>query len=521
MVHHWLPVKGSFEFADGETPPRHRHPNLGYKDKLAVLAATSKAASTTLQALAGCASHIGKCGATPASITTDITMPIMPPLILWATRVGEAALSQVDNVQDPRPADKFGGPQDNDRLDEVGLGNGTQPKVEGKRAWSQWACALMCASRAADGCCSYKDDSGSCEFLPGSPTRTTETGWTQAQCVPGFGTAKCTPWSPGRCAGAKPEPASPGLPVWELIWEDHFDSETCVPDMSGVLRPSPEFWSAEIGYKRGKELQWYQPKNAECKDGALIITAKRERQAWEKPQGPQCQVVNWDSNEQPLDKISCAVCAPPYFQYYNPCDLVRNDDSGGPACDCSESAEFTSASLMTRGKKEFSYGLFELRAKIDTRPGAWSSWWAVGDFDYVPWPKNGEIDIMDAFQRMVKASVIHAGESGLPSSAIQHAGARMIDREWEKYYHTWQLEWDEDFIEIRIDGEVILKLDLSVADSKRTSWPNPFTEGKKFFMILNLAVGGHSGGDASLTQFPSQLHVDYIRVYQKKGTTAS
>lgn len=28
--------------------------------------------------------HIGKCGATLASITTDITMPIMPPLILLA-----------------------------------------------------------------------------------------------------------------------------------------------------------------------------------------------------------------------------------------------------------------------------------------------------------------------------------------------------------------------------------------------------------------------------------------------------
>lgn len=27
-----------------------------------------------------------------------------------------------------------------------------------------------------------------------------------------------------------------------------------------------------------------------------------------------------------------------------------------------------------------------------------------GDFDFVPWPKNGEIDILDAFQRMVKAS---------------------------------------------------------------------------------------------------------------------
>ncbi|CAE7560144.1 bglA [Symbiodinium sp. CCMP2592] len=252
MVHHRLPVKGSFEFADGETPPRHRHPNLGGKDVI-----TRLSCRTPISTVSACSCvqqrHIGKCGATPASITTDITMPIMPPLILWA--VGEAVLSQVDNLQDPRPADKFGGPQDTDRLDEVGLGNGTQPKVEGKRAWSQWACALMCASRAAEGCCSYKDDSGSCEFLPGSPARTTETGWTQAQCIPGFGTAKCTPWSAGRCgrAGAKPEPASPGLPVWELIWEDHFDSETCVPDTSGVLRPSPEFWSAEIGYKRGKD----------------------------------------------------------------------------------------------------------------------------------------------------------------------------------------------------------------------------------------------------------------------------
>ena len=31
-------------------------------------------------------------------------------------------------------------------------------------------------------------------------------------------------------------------------------------------------------------------------------------------------------------------------------------------------------------------------------------WKNEGDFDFVPWPKNGEIDILDAFQRMVKAS---------------------------------------------------------------------------------------------------------------------
>ena len=149
----------------------------------------------------------------------------------------------------------------------------------------------------------------------------------------------------------------------------------------------------------------------------MIITAKRERQAWEKPQdgeaenrqrqtpeghgqhafaaqGPQCQVVNWDSSEQPLDNMSCAAltrvhgasgtvalrCHEVLFvllhifstttlatwcghlvakalergvQVEALCwQIPRNDDSGGPACDCSESAEFTSASLMTRGKKD-------------------------------------------------------------------------------------------------------------------------------------------------------------------------
>ena len=38
----------------------------------------------------------------------------------------------------------------------------------------------------------------------------------------------------------------------------------------------------------------------------------------------------------------------------------------------------------------------------------------------------------EAFQGMVKASVMHAGESGLPSEAIQHAAAIMTTPEWEE-----------------------------------------------------------------------------------------
>ncbi|CAJ1426407.1 unnamed protein product [Effrenium voratum] len=407
---------------------------------------------------------------------------------------------------------------------------------------NEWACALMCASHGEDGCCTYKDnsqhvgdendgdnfeeDTGLCEFRPGfagieealaSPSAANGSqpgAWTSAQCIASYGTSKCAAWRRGKCVakGQELQTASKGLPIWDLVWEDHFDRLTCVPDGQGVLRPNPQFWTSEIGYKRGKESQWYQPQNVECREGALVITARREKLA----PGNKCEVKGHPDGQK-LDADACDVCGPPGFHYGEPCDLVLED--GSPACDCAGSAEYTSGSIMTQGKQEFSYGMLEMRAKIDTRPGAWSSWWAIGDFENVPWPKNGEIDIMDAFQGMLKASVIHAGENGLPSGAVFHAAARLLDAEWQKHFHTWTLEWDKDFVIIRVDRQELLKLDLSVADPVRTTWPNPFTSDKKFFMILNLAVGGHTGGDASLSEFPTTLEVDYIKYYQKKGRT--
>ena len=38
-----------------------------------------------------------------------------------------------------------------------------------------------------------------------------------------------------------------GLPVWDLVFEDHFDRLTCVPDRNGILRPNPLSWTPEIG----------------------------------------------------------------------------------------------------------------------------------------------------------------------------------------------------------------------------------------------------------------------------------
>ena len=82
------------------------------------------------------------------------------------------------------------------------------------------------------------------------------------------------------------------------------------------------------------------------------------------------------------------------------------------------------------------------------------------------------------------------------------------------------MEWDTEFVSLSVDRKEIMRLDLSVANPERTTWPNPFTsESKKFFLILNLAVGGSSGGDPSESDFPVKLEVDYVKYFRKKSRT--
>jgi len=62
-------------------------------------------------------------------------------------------------------------------------------------------------------------------------------------------------------------------------------------------------------------------------------------------------------------------------------------------------------------------------------------------------------------------------------------------QDWERHYHTWTMEWDKDFITISVDRQEVLRLDLSVADPVRTSWPNPFTNGKKWLGFKGRGTG--------------------------------
>jgi len=84
------------------------------------------------------------------------------------------------------------------------------------------------------------------------------------------------------------------------------------------------------------------------------------------------------------------------------------------------------------------------------------------------------------------------------------------DSGWSSRFHLWEYNWNDDSAFIYMDGELLNSIDLDVAQEGDY---NPFRS-HDHYMLINLAIGGNSGGDPSQTEFPMYYEVDYVRVYQ-------
>ena len=246
---------------------------------------------------------------------------------------------------------------------------------------------------------------------------------------------------------------------YQLVWSDEFNTDG---------RPDPKRWAYETGFIRNNELQLYQPENAFCKDGLLIIEARREREV-----NPNYEAGSLDWTKSRPE------------------------------------AEYTSASLTTRGITNWKYGRIEMRGRFDGGAGLWPEFWMMGDRN---WPWNGEIDILESWQGMLNANVIWAGKTpGYSKASSQRRPiASFGDPAWTSKFHTWRLDWDENHIAIFVDDMLLNEVQINKAANGDGS--NGFKD--PHYMILNLAVGGTAGGDPFATQFPARFEVDWVRVYQ-------
>ncbi|VBB43759.1 conserved exported hypothetical protein [uncultured Paludibacter sp.] len=254
---------------------------------------------------------------------------------------------------------------------------------------------------------------------------------------------------------------------WKLVWKDEFD-------VNGKL--NDEYWNFEHGFVRNNEAQWYQEENTSCKNGILIIEARHEKKA---NSNYQVGSNNWRKNR--------------------------------------EFADYTSSSINTRGKKEFLYGRFEIRARIDTLEGLWPAIWTLGVEGQ--WARNGEIDIMECYPINGTSHILANVATGTEKEYVAKWDSKTIpvknfvdkDKNWIKKFHIWRMDWDKDYIRLFLDDELLNT--VSVEKMKNPDGSQPFHQ--PHYILLNLAIGGNNGGDPSHTKFPSRYEIDYVRVYQK------
>ena len=177
---------------------------------------------------------------------------------------------------------------------------------------------------------------------------------------------------------------------------------------------------------------------------------------------------------------------------------------------------YTSARLKSQGLFSFQYGRIEARMKLPESQGMWPAFWLLGDNIATDrWPACGELDIMehiDGSNPPIRGagpgydwvqSSVHGTklDGGAPYTATGFSAAG---------WHRYGMIWTKGRIQYYIDDPSQV-YETFTAATQTGVWP--FDSGPQF-ILLNLAVGGSWPGLPNLTTvFPSQMLVDYVRIY--------
>ncbi|ESU31068.1 hypothetical protein G3A_18585 [Bacillus sp. 17376] len=183
--------------------------------------------------------------------------------------------------------------------------------------------------------------------------------------------------------------------------------------------------------------------------------------------------------------------------------------------------DYTSAKLKTKGLFSKKYGRYEIKAKLPTGKGLWPAIWMLPEEDkYGTWAASGEIDIMESWgsRPHTVAGTIHYGE-GWPNNKYTGKEFELPENRGIDKWHTYALEWEPGELRWYVDGELYQTQNKWYSKGKDNaanfSYPAPFDQ--EFYLVMNLAVGGWFDGEPDeTTKFPSQMEVDYVRVYDLK-----
>ena len=280
-------------------------------------------------------------------------------------------------------------------------------------------------------------------------------------------------------------------PRWRLVWSDEFDGTEL--DRTKWI-PERSCWGGG-----NNERQCYTDRrvNIQVSDGQLRLIARKER--FRGPDRP-----------------------PEIATRPNP-DVTQR---------------YTSGKVRTLGLHAWKYGRIEFRARPPKGQGTWPAVWMMPSANaYGPWPRSGEIDILEGVNlgaacpqcaggrgenRMISA--LHFGDFAPRNKHIDTRVALPSQALPSDDFHVWALEWGKGLMRFYLDGRLYWEVPAdrwsTAAPKARGNPAAPFDQ--PFYLMANLAIGGklsEENNDKGVARdvVPAELAIDWIRVYQCDG----
>jgi beta-glucanase (GH16 family) len=189
---------------------------------------------------------------------------------------------------------------------------------------------------------------------------------------------------------------------------------------------------------------------------------------------------------------------------------------------------YTSGQARTEFKYAKKYGHIEARMKLPPGAGFWPAFWMLGtNYDYptatsANWPRCGEIDVFEnggaapnRVQGTLHCADVRGNDTFINTTLVYDfptPGDSITN------FHTYGIQWTSNSITWQIDGQNLRTWTNWGTASGPNAYPAPFNQ--PFFFLLQLAVtgvGGYGGSPNTSTPFPSEVQVDYVRVYDQLG----
>jgi beta-glucanase (GH16 family) len=180
---------------------------------------------------------------------------------------------------------------------------------------------------------------------------------------------------------------------------------------------------------------------------------------------------------------------------------------------------YTSARMKTEGLFTALYGRFAFRVKLPAGQGFWPALWMMPEHSvYGDWAASGEMDVMETVGSNPTNvfGTLHFGGPAPANTQSYGPSYNFLPGASVTNFNIYLLEWTAEAINWYVNGQLYeTQTNWWSSSTTNTSLQNPYPApfNERFYLIMNLAIGGTLGGTVDNSIFPSDMQVDYVRFY--------